>query len=167
MAKVKKIFTNILRFLALAATVVAVVFMATSHDSAQVLNLTFTAKYSNTPAFKYFLIAEAIAGGYIAISILLSFKSQFWRLLVILDTFTTVLLTSSISAAVAIAQVGKKGNTHAGWLPVCGQVPDFCDQVTIALIAGFVAAISYFVLLLCSIYVVLSPIFVKLPLSED
>jgi uncharacterized protein (TIGR01569 family) len=74
-----------------------------------------------------------------------------------------VLLTSSISAALAIAQVGRKGNTHAGWLPVCEQVPDFCDQVTIALIAGFAAAIIYFVILLCSLYVVLSPIFVVTP----
>jgi hypothetical protein len=52
MAKIKKIFTNFLRLLALAATVVAIVFMVTSHDSAQVLNLTFTVKYSNTPVFK-------------------------------------------------------------------------------------------------------------------
>jgi hypothetical protein len=36
-------------------------------------------------ANRYFVIAEAIAGGYIVISILLSFKSLFWRLLVILD----------------------------------------------------------------------------------
>ncbi|KAG6756021.1 hypothetical protein POTOM_039436 [Populus tomentosa] len=163
MAKSNNIFTNTLRLLALAATVVAVVFMVTSHDSAQVLNLTFTAKYSNTPAFKYLVIGEAIAGGYIVISILLSFKGLFWRLIVILDMVTTVLLTSSISAALAIAQVGKKGNTHAGWLPICGQVPDFCDNVTVALIAGFAAAIIYFVLLLCSLYVVLSPIFVATP----
>ncbi|KAF9672341.1 hypothetical protein SADUNF_Sadunf11G0031300 [Salix dunnii] len=135
MEKINKIFSNILRLIALAATVVAIVFMVTSHGSAQVLNLTFTAKYSYTPAFKFFVIGEAIAGGYTIISMLLSFKTQFWRLIVILDMVATVLLASSISAALAIAQVGKKGSTHAGWLPVCGQVPDFCDQVTIALIA--------------------------------
>lgn len=163
MAKSNKIFTNALRLLALAATVVAIVFMVTSHDSAQVFNLTFTAKYSNTPAFKYLVIGEAIAGGYTVISILLSFKGLFWRLIVILDMVTTVLLTSTISAALAIAQVGKKGNTHAGWLPICRQVPDFCDYVTVALIAGFAAAIIYFVLLLSSLYVVLSPIFVATP----
>ena len=66
----------------------------------------------------------------------------------------TVLLASSISAALAIAQVCKKGSTHAGWLPVCGQVPHFCDQVTVALIAGFAAALIYFVILLCSLYAV-------------
>ncbi|KAB5534003.1 hypothetical protein DKX38_017089 [Salix brachista] len=155
MAKINKIFSNILRLLAVAATVVAIVFMVTSHDSAQVLNLTFTVKYSYTPAFKFFVIGEAIAGGYTVISILLSFKTLFWRLIVILDMVATVLLASSISAALAIAQVGKKGSTHAGWLPVCGQVPHFCDQVTVALLAGFAAAVIYFVILLCSLYAVL------------
>lgn len=69
----------------------------------------------------------------------------------------TVLLASSISAALAIANVGKKGNTHAGWLPVCGQVPKFCDHATGALIAGFSAAVLHFVLLLCSIHVIFYP----------
>ncbi|KAG5234959.1 CASP protein [Salix suchowensis] len=155
MAKINKIFSNILRLLAVAATVVAIVFMVTSHDSAQVLNLTFTAKYSYTPAFKFFVVGEAIAGGYTVISILLSFKTLFWRIIVFLDMVATVLLASSISAALAIAQVGKKGSAHAGWLPVCGQVPHFCDRVTVALLAGFAAAVIYFVILLCSLYAVL------------
>lgn len=68
----------------------------------------------------------------------------------------TLLLDSSISACLAIAQVGKKGNTHAGWLPICGQVPKFCDRVTGSLIAGFAAAILYFLLLLFSFHNVLN-----------
>lgn len=72
-----------------------------------------------------------------------------------------MLLISSVSAALAIAHVGKKGNSHAGWLPICGQVPKFCDHTAGALIAGCVAVIIYLVLLLytftaCS---VLSPPF--------
>ena len=69
-----------------------------------------------------------------------------------------MLLSSSISAALAIADVGKKGNNHAGWLPICGQVPKFCDHITGSLIAGFVAAILYFVLVLYSLYTVLDPL---------
>jgi len=41
------------------------------------------------------VIAEAIAGGYIVISILLSFKSLFWRLLVILDMVHIAMKISS------------------------------------------------------------------------
>ncbi|EEF43272.1 CASP-like protein 1C2 [Ricinus communis] len=161
--ELKKVFSTILRFLALAATVVAVIVMIRSHDSAIVLNLTFSAKYNNTPAFKYFVIAEGIASVYTIIVIFLWSKGLLGRLIVILDMVTTVLLTSSISAALAIAQVGKKGNSHAGWLPVCGQVPKFCDQAIIALVAGFVAAIVYFMLLLCSLHAVLTPIFAVKP----
>ncbi|OAY26186.1 CASP-like protein 1C2 [Manihot esculenta] len=161
--EMKKVFTIALRLLALASTVVAIVVMVRSHDSAEVFNLTFTAKYSNTPAFKYFVIAEAVGGAYTVIVIFLYSKSILGRLIIILDTVITVLLSSSISAALAIAQVGKKGNSHAGWLPVCGQVPRFCDQATISLIAGFVAAVVYFVLLLCSLHAVLTPIFAAKP----
>ncbi|GFZ06220.1 glucan synthase-like 1 [Actinidia rufa] len=63
---------------------------------------------------------------------------------------------STISAALAIGYVGKKGNTHAGWLPICGQVPKFCDRVTGALISGFIAAIIYFLLLLYSLHNVIN-----------
>lgn len=70
----------------------------------------------------------------------------------------TILLTSSVSAALAIAHVGKKGNSHAGWLPICGQVPKFCNQVTGSLIAAFIAAIVYLVLILYSLRTVLSPL---------
>ena len=47
-----RIFTLLLRLLALGATLAATILMVTSHDSAEVLNLTFEAKYSNESAFK-------------------------------------------------------------------------------------------------------------------
>ena len=74
-----------------------------------------------------------------------------------------LLLTSSMSAALAIALVGKKGNTHAGWLPICGQVSKFCNHVTGALVAGILAAMFYFVLNLFTLYIVLNPLFVVKP----
>ena len=74
-----------------------------------------------------------------------------------------MLLTSSVSSAFAIASVGKKGNTHAGWLPICGQVPKFCKHVTAALVAGFIAAILYSLLVIYTLYTVLNPLFVVKP----
>ncbi|KAK8692637.1 hypothetical protein V6N13_076093 [Hibiscus sabdariffa] len=159
MAKTKTIITILLRLLAFGATLTATVVMVTSHDSAEVLNLKFSAKYTNSPAFKFYVIAEAIASGYGLIALFLCSKSSVERLIVILDVVIAMLLTSSISAALAEAEIGKKGNSHAGWLPICGQVPKFCDHVTGALIAGFVAAIVYLVLNLYSLVVVLAPLF--------
>ncbi|GLT29452.1 hypothetical protein SLA2020_043200 [Shorea laevis] len=166
MTKLKWMFTVILRLLALGATISAIIIMVTSHDSVEVLNLKFTAKYSNSPTFKYFVIVEAIASGYTLIVLFISPKSVFWRLVVILDIVTTLLLTSGISAALAIAQVGKKGNSHAGWLPICDQVPKFCGGVSVSLILGFAAPIVYFMLNLYSLHAVLNPLFAVKPFME-
>ncbi|KAL9329344.1 hypothetical protein ACSQ67_004347 [Phaseolus vulgaris] len=159
MAKTKTILTLFLRFLAIGATIAAVIVMVTSHESTQVLNLTFSAKYSNDQTFKFFVIAEAIACGYSLILLFTCSQTSLRRLVLILDVVIAMLLSSSVSAAVAIAHVGKKGNTHAGWLPICGQVPKFCDHVTGALVAGFAAAIIYFLLIFSSIYSVQNTLF--------
>lgn len=42
----------VLRLVALGASVSATVIMVTSHDTADVLNMKFEAKYTNTPTFK-------------------------------------------------------------------------------------------------------------------
>lgn len=52
MTMTKRIITNLLRLIALGATVAAIVVMVTSHQSAEVFNLTFTAKFSIEPVFK-------------------------------------------------------------------------------------------------------------------
>ncbi|KAL9234059.1 hypothetical protein vseg_008974 [Gypsophila vaccaria] len=157
MSKIKGVVTIVLRLVAMVATFVAVIVMCTAHDTARVFNLKFEAKFSNSPSFKYFVIANGVVCCYSLAIILLPTKSLFWRFILILDTMMTLVLTSSISAAMAIAYVGKKGNSHAGWLPICGQVPKFCDQSTAALVVGFVAVIVYFVLLIYSLYVALAP----------
>ncbi|KAM1245499.1 hypothetical protein ACFX15_036060 [Malus domestica] len=163
MTKNRRIFTTVLRLLALAATVSATIVMVTSHDSTNVLNLTFKAKYNHSPAFTYFVIVDAIISGYNLIILLLSSKGSLWRMVIILDVVAALLLTSSMSAALAIAQVGKKGNIHAGWLPICGQVSKFCNHITGALVAGILAAMFYFVLNLFTLYNVLNPLFVVKP----
>ncbi|XP_021740376.1 CASP-like protein 1C3 [Chenopodium quinoa] len=159
MTKIKGIITFVLRLIALASTIVATIVMGTAHDSASVLGIKFDAKFTNSPSFKYFVIAYAVVSFYSLVVLLLPFKNLLWRLILVLDMVVTLLLTSAASAALAIAYVGKKGNTHAGWLAICGQVPKFCDQTSAALAVGFVAAIIYFVLLLYSLHAALGPLF--------
>ncbi|KAK9152746.1 hypothetical protein Sjap_000226 [Stephania japonica] len=156
----KRVFTILLRLLALAATVSATIVMITSHETSSLLSFSFDVKYSNTPAFKYFMIVNAIVSVYSLLILFLPPKSQLWRLVVALDVIIAMLLISGISAALAIAYVGKKGNSYAGWLPICGQFHKFCNQVTGALAAGFIGAIVYLVLILNSIHAVLNPLLV-------
>ncbi|KAL2495012.1 CASP-like protein 1C2 [Forsythia ovata] len=152
MSLAKRIPIFVLRLLALGAAVTATVIMVTSKDTALVLNMKFEAKYTNSPTFKYFALINAIASGYTLIMLFFPSKSSCGHLILVFDLIMTLLLDSSISACLAIAQVGKKGNNHAGWLPICGQVPKFCDHVTGALVGGFVAAVIYFLIFLYSLH---------------
>ncbi|KAL5793783.1 hypothetical protein ACOSP7_002377 [Xanthoceras sorbifolium] len=161
MAKIRRLCTLLLRLLAFGATLSATVVMATSHETVSLFAVSFEAKYSDTPAFKYFVIANAIVSIYGFFVLFLPSESLLWRLVVALDLIFTLLLTSSISAALAVAQVGKKGNSAAGWLPICGQVPKYCDQATGALASGFIGLIIYLLLLLYSIHTILNPLLVQ------
>ncbi|XP_073048107.1 CASP-like protein 1C1 [Primulina eburnea] len=142
----------VLRLVALGATVSATLIMVTSHDSAEFFSVKFEANYKKSPAFNYFVIMNAIASGYTFILSFLPVKTSYGHLVFLLDLVMTLLLDSSMSACLAIGQVGKNGNSNAGWLPICGQVPKFCDHVTAALIAGFVASIVYFIILVYSLH---------------
>ncbi|GMY10097.1 CASP-like protein 1C1 [Fagus crenata] len=161
MAKTKRVCTLLLRLMALGATLSAAIVMATSHERATYFSVSFEAKYSHTPAFKYFVIANAIVSGYGFLVLFLPSESLLWRLVFALDVVFTMLLSSGISAALAIAQVGKQGNSFAGWLPICGQVPNYCDHVKGSLIAGFIGVIIYTLILLYSIHNVLDPLLLR------
>ncbi|KAI3680702.1 hypothetical protein L6452_35476 [Arctium lappa] len=145
----------VLRVIAMVATFVAIVVMVTSHDSAKVLGMTFQAKYNNSPTLKYFVIVSIITTVYSLVALFVPPKKT-WRPVLVLDLIVTSFLISSFSAAIGVGQLGKEGNSHAGWLPICGQVPKFCHHVTAALIAGFVAVVFYFILLLYSLNNVLN-----------
>ncbi|KAI3495305.1 hypothetical protein L2E82_40046 [Cichorium intybus] len=140
----------VLRFIAMASTFVATLVMITSHDSAKVLGMTFQAKYNNSPTLKYFVIVCVITTVYSLATLFVPPKKS-WRPVLVLDLIIMSFLISSFSAAVGVGQLGKEGNSHAGWLPICGQVPKFCHHVSAALIAGFVAVIFYVLLLLYSL----------------
>ncbi|GAV75720.1 DUF588 domain-containing protein [Cephalotus follicularis] len=160
--KTNKIITILLRLVALAATIPSIVVMVISNESTQIFDFTFSAQYDNLPTFTYFVVAEAIAAGYSFIVIFLSLKSSFWRVIIILDVVVTLLLTSSVSATLAVALIGKNGNTYAGWDPICGQFSKFCDYVAGAVSCGFVATIIYVLIVLYDLHI-LSPFFNSKP----
>ncbi|XP_051134954.1 CASP-like protein 1C1 [Andrographis paniculata] len=152
MALSKRIPLFLLRLLAMGAALSATLVMLTSRDTAQVFGMKFEAKYTNSPTFKYFVLMNAIATGYTLILLFVTYKGSYGRVVLILDLVMAMLLDSSLSACLAVGQVGKNGNNHAGWMPICGQVPKFCDHVTGALIAGFIAAIVHFLIVLFSLH---------------
>ncbi|XP_074369218.1 CASP-like protein 1C3 [Apium graveolens] len=148
----KKYVVLLPRLLALIATFLAAVITATSHQKANILNISFEAKYSDSPALKYFAIANIVASIYGLLVLFLPLENSFWRYIVVPDIVVMMLLSTSVSAALAIAHVGKKGNYNAGWLPICGQFHKYCDQVTAGLAAGFTGIFLYLLLVSYSFY---------------
>ncbi|XP_058092344.1 CASP-like protein 1C2 [Magnolia sinica] len=158
MAKPTKISAFVLRLLAMVVTLTATVVMATSRQHTTVYGIPVDAKFQCTPAFRFFVIANAIGSVYSLLVLFLPSKSLLWRMVVALDVVITMLLTASIAAAVAIGFIGKKGDSHAGWLPICDRVPKFCNHVTGAMVLGFCGALLYMSLLLHAIQTVLNPL---------
>ncbi|KAJ8501076.1 hypothetical protein OPV22_011628 [Ensete ventricosum] len=158
-----RLFSLLLRLLAAAATLSATIIMATSHDSTTIFGVTLDAKFQYTPSFKFFVVANAIGCGYSLVVLFVPPRSSLSRLVIVPDVMVALLLTAAVAAAGALAHLGKRGNSHAGWLPTCGQIPSFCHHVMGALICAFVGAAAYLFLLLDTIHTVLSPLLPSSP----
>ena len=59
---------------------------------------------------------------------------------------TTLTAISAFSAAMSDGYIGKYGNTHAGWLPICGYVHNYCNRVTLSLALAFASFLLLFIL---------------------
>ncbi|KAI0488154.1 CASP-like protein 1C1 [Dendrobium catenatum] len=158
MAKAYRICTILLRLMAMAAVIAAAVVMATSHETTTYFNLTLKADFTQTPSFKFFLIANCIAALYSLLALFASWTFIPPRWVMVFDVMIAMLLTSAMAAALAIAQIGKKGNQHAGWLPICDQVPKYCNHVMGALISGFVGLLFYTIIVFYTISTELNPL---------
>jgi uncharacterized protein (TIGR01569 family) len=67
-----------------------------------------------------------------------------------------MLLTGALAATGAISELGKHGNLHAGWLPICKQIPDYCDHVSGSLISAFVGLVVFVAIMLYNIHKIVS-----------
>ncbi|GAU13817.1 hypothetical protein TSUD_261440, partial [Trifolium subterraneum] len=85
MAKTSRICHLLLRFLAFSATLAAVIVMVSSHERASFFNVSFEAKYTNSPALKYFVIANSVVTVYGFLVLFLPAESLLWRLVVAMD----------------------------------------------------------------------------------
>ncbi|KAJ8642116.1 hypothetical protein MRB53_018810 [Persea americana] len=144
----------VLRGLALCATVSATLVMAFNKQTktmvvALIGNTTITgsvtAKFQQTPAFVFFVTANAIATLHnMSLLLLRYFGDRFYLkgfglLITISDMVMVALVSSGAAAAASIAELGKNGNSHARWNRICGRFNTFCDHTGGALIASFIA----------------------------
>lgn len=60
------------------------------------------------------------------------------------------LALAGCAAATAIGYVGKYGNRHSGWSPICDQFGEFCKRVTNAVIFAYLAVLFLLMLTIIS-----------------
>lgn len=60
------------------------------------------------------------------------------------------LLMAGCSSATAMGYLGKYGNSHAGWMPICGYFDKYCNRITIAVALSYIGFLFYFFLTIIS-----------------
>ncbi|XP_049349451.1 CASP-like protein 1F1 [Solanum verrucosum] len=154
--KVMLIFQIILRILGFAFCLGAVWRIMTSK---QVLFLGLDARYTYSPSMKFFAYANIIGCTSSVVSLFLVLiccykkhlhSNKYFFYLFLHDLFVFGLLVAGCAAATSIGYVGKYGQKHSGWNPICTFVPKFCHKATLSLILSYIAIIFYLCLTIIS-----------------
>ncbi|PSS34931.1 CASP-like protein [Actinidia chinensis var. chinensis] len=169
MAKKPKVWVvPVLRVVAFFATVAAAIVMALNKQTKTMvvatigstpIKATLTAKFQHTPAFVFFVIANAIAGVHNLFALAVEFfrkKFNFkgLRLLIIvpiLDMMIVALVSAGVSSAAFMGELGRNGNSHARWNKICDKFDTFCDHGSGAIIASLVGLLLLMIINVISI----------------
>ncbi|XP_006664182.1 CASP-like protein 1B2 [Oryza brachyantha] len=140
----------VLRASVFLATAVAAVIMGLNKQSyttvvaivgTKPVTQTFTAQFKDTPAFVFFVIANAIVSGYnLVVMVMRRLMQRRAQSLIVhlLDMVILTLLATGSATAASMAQLGKNGNLHARWNPICDKFGSFCNRGGIALVSSFI-----------------------------
>ncbi|KAL8464269.1 hypothetical protein ACS0TY_033969 [Phlomoides rotata] len=146
-----------LRLLAFAATLSAAWIMLTSKQTSIVFGLEAQARYSYSPAFKFFAYANLTVCAFTIMSLFLAFilgnravDPTCYFYMFLLDLAMTILLMAGCAAATSVGYIGKHGNSHAGWAAICGYFGKFCSRATAASSLSYLAFIFYLILTVIS-----------------
>ncbi|PIN20725.1 hypothetical protein CDL12_06577 [Handroanthus impetiginosus] len=153
------IFDFILRICALVAALAATATMGTTDQTLPFFTqfFQFQASYDDLPTFTFFVVANAIVSGYLFLSLPFSIvgivrphAAGIKLLLLIFDTMMVAFATAAAAAAAAIVYLAHNGNSNTNWLAICQQFTDFCQRVSGAVVASFIAAVILIFLVLLS-----------------
>ncbi|KAL5560479.1 hypothetical protein UlMin_036690 [Ulmus minor] len=149
----------ILRLGAIASSLGAAAAMGTSDETLPFFTqfFQFEASYDDMPTFTFFVIAMAIVGGYLVLSLPFSIVTIVRPhaagprlLLIILDTVALTLTTASAAAGTAIVYLAHNGNSSANWMAICNQYTDFCQAVSGAVVSSFIAVVLFVFMIMLS-----------------
>ncbi|MED6147326.1 hypothetical protein PIB30_043172 [Stylosanthes scabra] len=162
-----------LRVLSFFATASATIVMALNKQTKNLVvatlgntpvTATITAKFNQTPAFVFFIIANGNASLHnlvmIAVDLLVpryDYKGLRLALIAILDMMAMGLASAGDGAATFMSMLGRNGNSHAQWNKICDKIQTYCDRGGAALVASFVGFILLLIITVMSIIKLLKP----------
>ncbi|KAH6821016.1 hypothetical protein C2S53_017650 [Perilla frutescens var. hirtella] len=157
----------VLRFVALAFNVTATVVLGVDRENKTVpvrlvatqppVNVQVDTKSHYVASFLYFVVANAIASGHVAMSLLLILANRkgnkgITMMITLFDLVAIVLVFSGVGAAGTIGLLGYKGNQHVGWHKVCNVFQKFCGQAIASIIISAIAGTILLLLVVLAIF---------------
>ncbi|RDX88643.1 hypothetical protein CR513_29735, partial [Mucuna pruriens] len=128
------------------------------------ITATLAAKFNQTPAFVFFVIANGNASLHnlvmIAMDVLgpqYDYKGLRLALIAILDMMTMALASAGDGAATFMSELGRNGNSHARWDKICDKFETYCNRGGAALIVSFIAFILLLIISVMSTIKLLKP----------
>ncbi|KAI7752997.1 hypothetical protein M8C21_022947 [Ambrosia artemisiifolia] len=155
-----------LRVLLFAAALVAIIVLVTSKQTKLIpvapgLAVPLAAKFTQSPAFIYFIAALSVACLYsiitVALSVLalmrggVSTKMQFQ--FVMFDALLLGIVAAATGAAGGVSYVAFKGNSHTRWNKICNTYDSFCFHIASSLLLSLISSIALLLLVWLSLYV--------------
>ncbi|KAH9765624.1 CASP-like protein 1D2 [Citrus sinensis] len=145
-----------LRILLFVFSFVAILLIVTSKQTnlfpvpGTTFSVKIPAKFTYFPAFIYLFVALLVACLYSFITALtslsairkLAYRKRLLLLIAFLDTLMLGVVASAIGAALAVAYIGLKGNSHAGWNKVANAGYDKFIKHTATAIALSIFAVT-------------------------
>ncbi|KAH6795843.1 hypothetical protein C2S51_036829 [Perilla frutescens var. frutescens] len=106
---------------------------------------------------RYFVVANAIASGPGAISLLLILANRkgnkgITMMITLFDLVAVVLVFSGVGAAGTIGLLGYKGNRHVGWKKVCYVFQKYCGQAIASIIISAIGGTILLLLVVLAIF---------------
>lgn len=143
----------VLRVLAFLASLAAAVVMAANKQKKTFvvatigttpIEATLTAKFQHTPAFIFFVIANAMVSLHNLLMLIVEVighkfdkKGLRFSIVPILDMMNVALISGGASAALFMGQLGRDGNSHARWSKICDKFGTYCNRGSGAMVASF------------------------------
>ncbi|KAL2345375.1 hypothetical protein Fmac_006660 [Flemingia macrophylla] len=160
--RVLKAYDVLLRCIALSLTLVATIIVAVDHETKIIsyaeMHFKATAKWEYMSAIVFFLVSNAIACSYAAISLVMTAMARSngkddvaVLVLTALDLVIMALLFSANGAASAVGLIARKGNSHVEWTKVCNVFDAYCRYITAALVLSIVGSATFLLLVLHSV----------------